>query len=48
MRNRCSATALGRPTVLDEADIEIRLPIPDHDWDTPHPICTDGDKWSID
>ncbi|CAG8435611.1 3702_t:CDS:2 [Ambispora gerdemannii] len=39
--DRFSACALGRPTIIDEADIEIRLPIPDRDWELEHPIVVD-------
>ncbi|CAG8484055.1 9397_t:CDS:2 [Ambispora leptoticha] len=39
--DRFAACALGRPALIDEADIEIRLPIPDRDWDEEHPRVVD-------
>ncbi|KAG9302744.1 hypothetical protein G9A89_009521 [Geosiphon pyriformis] len=38
--DRFSAAALGRPTIIDEADIEIRLPL-DAGWENPHVIVSD-------
>ncbi|CAG8544342.1 4271_t:CDS:2 [Paraglomus occultum] len=39
--DRFSACALGRPTIIDEGDVEIRQPCDDREWRKEHPAISD-------